>query len=98
MNFIDTCKIDNLNLERKTNLVIGLLTGSINNKIDTLELETPVDILSAVKNKIMLFDGDQTNFIFNKNIKKRILIQGLAGTGKTELLLHKIRELYTEKM
>lgn len=70
MNFIDTCKIDNLNLERKTNLVIGLLTGSINNKIDTLELETPVDILSAVKNKIMLFDGDQTNFIFNKNIKK----------------------------
>lgn len=30
--------------------------------------------------------------------KKRILIQGLAGTGKTELLLHKIRELYTEKM
>lgn len=97
LNFIDTCKIDNLNLERKTNLVIGLLTGSINNKIDTLELETPVDILSAVKNKIMLFDGDQTNFIFNKNIKKRILIQGLAGTGKTELLLHKIRELYTEK-
>lgn len=70
MNFIDTCKIDNLNLERKTNLVIGLLTGSINNKIDTLELETPVDILSAVKNKIMLFDGDQTKFIFNKNIKK----------------------------
>ena len=26
--------------------------------------------------------------------KNKILIQGMAGTGKTELLLHKLKEIY----
>ena len=43
-----------------------------------------------------MFDGEQTKFIFDEPKKKRITIQGLAGTGKTELLLHKIKELYTD--
>ena len=38
----------------------------------------------------------QTKFIFDEPKKKRITIQGLAGTGKTELLLHKIKELYID--
>lgn len=97
LNFIEECKINNNDLIRKANLIFGLLTGSINDNISNLELESPKDILSAVKNKIMLFDADQTNFIFGSLNKKTILIQGLAGTGKTELLLHKIRELYTAK-
>lgn len=44
-----------------------------------------------------MFDGDQTRFIFDEPHKDRIIIQGLAGTGKTELLLHKIKELYLKK-
>ena len=48
-----------------------------------------------IKQKIVLFDGDQTRFIYTKPSKKKILIQGLSGTGKTELLLHKLRDLYT---
>ena len=43
----------------------------------------------------MLFDGEQTRFIYDEPHEKRITIQGLAGTGKTELLLHKIKEIYT---
>ncbi|WP_409012530.1 DEAD/DEAH box helicase [Arcicella rosea] len=43
----------------------------------------------------MLFDGEQTRFIYKEFNKKTVAIQGLSGTGKTELLLHKLKELYT---
>ena len=34
-------------------------------------------------------------FIKIKAKARRVKIQGLSGTGKTELLLHKLKELYT---
>lgn len=78
---------------RSIELIISLLTGSIND-IDRIGNELPQDLLDIVKKKIILFDGDQTNFIYKDKNKKQISIQGLAGTGKTELLLHKLKELY----
>jgi superfamily I DNA and RNA helicase len=74
-------------------LLISLLTGSIND-IDKVKSSIPDNILDKVKQKILLFDGDQTRFVYQRNNKKTIRIQGLSGTGKTELLLHKLKELY----
>lgn len=43
-----------------------------------------------------MFDGEQTRFIYGDytGTGKQIIVQGLSGTGKTELLLHKLREIY----
>lgn len=82
--------------ERKGEFLISLLTGSIND-IERTGVEYPDTILEKIRRKIILFDGDQTRFIFDEPHKDRIVIQGLAGTGKTELLLHKIKELYLTK-
>lgn len=79
---------------RKGEILISLFTGSIN-EADRIKGDVPENILDQIKRKIILFDGEQTKFIFNEPNKKRITVQGLAGTGKTELLLHKIKELYT---
>ena len=80
---------------RKGEFLISLLTGSIND-IQKTGLDYPETILEKIKRKIVLFDGDQTRFIYDEPHEKRITIQGLAGTGKTELLLHKIKEIYTQ--
>ena len=81
-------------LKRNANYLISLLTGSIND-ISRIGGSYPDTILDEVKKKIILFDGDQSRFIYSDNpSKKRVLIQGLAGTGKTELLLHKLKDLY----
>lgn len=79
--------------QRVAELLISLLTGSINN-IDRVGGPEPTTLLDRVKQKILLFDGDQTRFIYQKPAKQQIRIQGLSGTGKTELLLHKLKELY----
>jgi superfamily I DNA and RNA helicase len=78
---------------KKIDLVISLFIGSIND-IDRIKAEIPITILDKVKQKIQLFDGDQTRFVYQSSDKKRIIIQGLSGTGKTELLLHKLKDLY----
>lgn len=78
---------------RKAELLISLLTGSIND-IDRVEGDVPTNILEQIKKNIILFDSEQTRFIFQGPNKKRITIQGLAGTGKTELLLHKLKDIY----
>ncbi|WP_353891923.1 AAA family ATPase [Lactococcus lactis subsp. lactis] len=87
-------------LSRKANLLISLFTGSINNpdKIDEQVLEKEqITILEAVNNRIMLFDTNQTKFVYDETTDQKITrIQGLAGAGKTELLLHKLRKLYVE--
>ncbi len=82
--------------QRKCELLISLLTGSIND-IENVKSKTPATILDKIKKKIILFDGDQSRFIYNSGTVKggKIRIQGLSGTGKTELLLHKLKELYT---
>lgn len=95
-DFQEEIKLHSEEEKRKVNVIISMLIGSINsvNKIgDTV----PENVLDRVKQKIVLFDGDQTRFIFKKTKSKRVSIQGLAGTGKTELLLHKLKELYLEE-
>ena len=84
-------------LQRKrVELLISLLTGSIND-IDKVKADVPDNLLDKIKQKIILFDGDQTRFVYQQPNKDKITIQGLSGTGKTELLLHKLREIYVEK-
>ncbi|MEE1947983.1 ATP-binding domain-containing protein [Pseudomonas alcaligenes] len=80
---------------KKCDLLISLLTGSIND-IEKVKADIPENNLDKVKQKIMLFDRDQTRFIYSRPEKKVIRIQGLSGTGKTELLLHKLKELYVK--
>lgn len=93
--FYKEAYVEDPNVRRKLELVISLFIGSIND-IANVSIEEPKEILDKVKHKIQLFDGDQTNFIYGSLDKKVVTIQGLSGTGKTELLLHKLKELYTE--
>ena len=79
--------------ERTIELLISLLIGSINN-IQSVGIDDPKTLLDKIKQKIILFDGMQSRFLYEKLDKDIIRIQGLAGTGKTELLLHKLSELY----
>jgi len=83
-------------LKRTNELLISLIIGSINN-IEKIGVDAPKTLLEKVRNNIILFDGQQTRFIYQEFPKKSVSIQGLSGTGKTELLLHKLKELYTSK-
>ncbi len=94
-DFLTEYKLATKEMERNGEFLISLLTGSIND-IERVGKSFPETLLDKIKQKIILFDGDQTRFIYEKIDKKRIIIQGLAGTGKTELLLHKLKELYTK--
>lgn len=93
--FGDILKLDVKTPIRLLELVVSLFIGSIND-IKKIEINKPSNDIDIVKNKIQLFDEEQTTFIYDvKNeAKKRITIQGLSGTGKTELLLHKLKDLY----
>lgn len=93
--FYNEAYVEDVAIRRKLELVISLFIGSIND-ITNVSLDEPKEILDKVKHKIQLFDGDQTNFIYGSLDKNIVTIQGLSGTGKTELLLHKLKELYTE--
>lgn len=79
--------------QRIAELLVSLLTGSIND-IERVKADLPDNLLDRVKRKILLFDGDQTRFIYERPDRSPVRIQGLSGTGKTELLLHKLRDLY----
>ena len=78
---------------RKVDLLTSLAIGSIN---DIIRVKGKVeDLLEKIKKRIILFDSDQTRFIYEDIPDKKVVrIEGLAGTGKTELLLHKLKELY----
>lgn len=88
--------LNNPELERISELLISLLIGSIND-INKVGASVPETILEKVKKNIILFDGEQTRFIYKEFNKKSVSIQGLSGTGKTELLLHKLKEIYTKE-
>lgn len=79
--------------QRIAELIITLLIGSIND-IKAIGIEQPETVLERIRKNILLFDADQTRFIYKEFKQKMILVQGLSGTGKTELLLHKLKELY----
>lgn len=91
--FVQTKKEKNEEDQRKIGLLISLMTGSIN-EIKKIGISTPTTILDKVKRQIMLFDGKQSHFIFDTDNQNRVVIQGMAGTGKTELFMRKIKELY----
>jgi superfamily I DNA and RNA helicase len=95
MQYIHNIQVSDLRLQKNCDLLISLITGSIN-EIDRVRDDVPLTLLDKIKQKIILFDGDQTRFIYNKSDSKMITIQGLSGTGKTELLLQKLKELYIE--
>lgn len=90
-------KLINYRDKKIADLLLSLFIGSINDVAD-LSLDEPENLLEKVKHKIQLFDGDQTRFIYSSPIKdgesKKTTIQGLSGTGKTELLLHKLKDIY----
>lgn len=77
-------------------LIISLIVGSIN---DTSRINLEANnLLDTIKSKIILFDTDQTKFVFQSGFGKKSVIQGLAGSGKTELLLHKLKEIYSKTL
>lgn len=86
-------QIDNAERQRRCELLISLLTGSINDA-EKVRVEIPEYLLDKIKQKILLFDGNQTRFVYQNQNKHSIRIQGLSGTGKTELLMHKLKEIY----
>ncbi|MDP1539907.1 MAG: ATP-binding domain-containing protein [Moraxellaceae bacterium] len=102
----DICRLGQINLDqsllskpsdiRIIDLLTSLVVGSIND-ISRINLEAR-DLLDLVKSKIVLFDTDQTSFVFKPSPGKRYVVQGLAGSGKTELLLHKLKELYSHDL
>lgn len=92
-NTLSTCVIEDPERQRVVELLISLLTGSIND-IDKVSGPPPQTLLDRVKQKIVLFDGEQTRFIYQNAEKQQVRIQGLSGTGKTELLLHKLKDIY----
>lgn len=91
--FLKNNKIEKLDDRRKIELLISLITGSIND-IEKIGKDVPETLLDKVKKQIMLLDGKQSHFIYDRELKNQIFIQGMAGTGKTELLMRKIKEIY----
>ena len=85
---------------RKIQILSSLIIGSINafdNFDNSILNKEKLTVLEAIKNKITLFDRDQTKFIYKElDNKKTVRLQGLAGSGKTELLLHKIRKKFVD--
>lgn len=100
---IDGYEFFNLNNidSRKIKILSTVIMGSIQefNDFDSSTLgEEELPALEAVKNNIVLFDLNQTKFVYKEDESKKILtLQGLAGSGKTELLLHKIRKIFVEE-
>lgn len=82
---------------RTLDLLVSLFIGSIND-VKNITTDEPDNLLDKVKHKIQLFDGQQTRFIYEELEAegKIITIQGLSGTGKTELLMHKLKDLYVK--
>lgn len=91
---MDALRLSDALQKRKTELLVSLCIGSVN-EISKVGVDVPGTLVEKVRHKIQIFDGDQTRFIFDKRHQKVIKIQGLSGTGKTELLLHKLKELYS---
>ncbi|MHB9782480.1 AAA family ATPase [Streptococcus sp. 10F2] len=100
---IDEYTFFNLNNidSRKIKFLSQLIMGSIQEFKDfdlNILKEEELPALDAVKNKIVLFDLNQTKFVYKEDeTKKTLTLQGLAGSGKTELLLHKIRKIFVEE-
>jgi superfamily I DNA and RNA helicase len=91
--YLELSTLSNPEEQRLSELLVSLATGSIND-IERVRIDVPENDLDRIKRNILLFDGDQTRFVYQDLKQKEVRIQGLSGTGKTELLLHKLKELY----
>lgn len=78
---------------RRMELLISLVIWSINDA-KRIWKGIPKTDLEIIRKNILLFDTEQTRFIYNTRDKKVVKIQWLAWTWKTELLLHKLKEIY----
>ena len=94
--FLTSFELKDSKEQRIGEYLISLLIGSIND-IQQKGIEVPETLLEKVKKNIVLFDGDQTRFIYREFSNKIVTIQGLSGTGKTELLLHKLKDIYLKE-
>ena len=94
--FLTSFELKDSKEQRIGEFLISLLIGSIND-IKQKGIEVPETLLEKVKKNIVLFDGDQTRFIYREFSNKTVTIQGLSGTGKTELLLHKLKDIYLKE-
>lgn len=72
-------EIDKPTDRRLVDLITSLVVGSIND-VSKINLEAS-GLLDTVKSKIVLFDTDQTSFVFRSGAGKKFVIQGLAGSG-----------------
>lgn len=57
--------------QKTCQLLISLITGSIND-IERVKDNVPEYLLDKVKQKILLFDGEQTRFIYQKRAEKKL--------------------------
>ncbi|HJI94488.1 MAG TPA: ATP-binding domain-containing protein [Sutterellaceae bacterium] len=94
--FLQKYRLTDKKEKRVGELLISLLVGSVND-IERVGIEEPENLIEKVRRNIILFDGDQTSFLYSNLKKKLISIQGLSGTGKTELLLHKLKDVYMKE-
>ena len=96
INSITMETINELSIQDKeSRLILDILISLIAGSINTPEKGGNVEsLLDAVRKRIVQFDGDQTRFIYDEISEKEIAIQGLAGTDKTELLFHRLVNLY----
>lgn len=82
--------------KRRIKALRSILTQSIN---DSKEVNNSnISKLDIVKNYIKNYDKEQLNFIhYTTTGNKTIRIQGIAGSGKTFLLLHRLIREYIKK-
>lgn len=79
--FFDRLKLLDSSDKKKVELLISLFIGSIND-IDRVKEKIPDTILDKVKQKIQLFDGDQTRFIYQKPQKKELSFKAYQALEK----------------
>jgi len=90
----DEFKITDFIERRKVKAIISLIIDSQNEADRIFNLQNDSSLVEKVKSRIRIFDGEQTRFLFNEPNRSVIKVQGLSGSGKTELLLHKIKKFY----
>ena len=92
---IDDYVINDFKTKRKIKILISLIIDSQNEAERICKVEEESSILEKVKKRIRLFDAEQTRFLYNEPDEQKVItIQGLSGSGKTELLLHKIKRYF----
>jgi len=94
---LDNFSIDTIS-KRKIKVLLSLIIDSINDAEKICSYSDNLSKLQKIKTRIKIFDAEQTRFLYNEPKKATtpevITIQGLSGSGKTELLLHKIKNIF----